>query len=134
MENAACVLRNLSYRLENEVDPQEETGDVLDHDWEEEQRKDMDEITQPFSNSSPGCLAFLKRSRGNSRRERGRVHSPMVSRPSYSVDYANPGESGCTVHAWSTRSISLSIKFSAIILCCYSSDTVYLVQDPVLIN
>ncbi len=70
MENAACVLRNLSYRLENEVDPQEETGDVLDHDWEEEQQKDMDEIMQPFSNSSPGCLAFLKRSRGSSRRER----------------------------------------------------------------
>ncbi|XP_064385497.1 catenin delta-1-like isoform X2 [Halichondria panicea] len=93
VENAACVLRNLSYRLENEVDPQEGTGDVLDHDWEEEQRKDMDEITQPFSNSSPGCLAFLKRSRGNSRRERGRVHSPMVSRPSYSVDYANPDPS-----------------------------------------
>ncbi len=102
MENAACVLRNLSYRLENEVDPQEGTGDVLDHDWEEEQRKDMDEITQPFSNSSPGCLAFLKRSRGSSRRERGRVHSPMVSRPSYSVDYANPGE-----YTWSNQSTSL---------------------------
>ncbi len=84
------------------MDPQEGTGDVLDHDWEEEQRKDMDEITQPFSNSSPGCLAFLKRSRGSSRRERGRVHSPMVSRPSYSVDYANPGE-----YTWSNQSTSL---------------------------
>ena len=62
----------------------------------------MDEITQPFSNSSPGCLAFLKRSRGSSRRERGRVHSPMVSRPSYSVDYANPGE-----YTWSNQSTSL---------------------------
>ena len=44
MENVVCILRNLSYHLENEIDPQEGAEDVLDREWEAEQRKEMDEL------------------------------------------------------------------------------------------
>ena len=39
-----CILRNLSYQLENEIDPQEGADDVLDRDWEKEQRREMEEL------------------------------------------------------------------------------------------
>ncbi len=74
------------------MDLLDETGDVLDREWEEEQRRDIAELTESVSNSSPGCLAFLTRSRRGSRNDRRRVPSPNVTRPSYSVDYANPGK------------------------------------------
>ncbi len=79
------------------MDPQDGIGDTLDQEWEEEQRRDMAELNQSISNSSPGCLAFLKRSRRGSRNDRRRIPSPTVTRPSYNVDYANPGErNNCT--------------------------------------
>ena len=39
-----CILRNLSYQLENEIDPQEGADDVLDRDWEMEQRREMERL------------------------------------------------------------------------------------------
>lgn len=36
-------MRNLSYRLENEIDPQEGADDVLDQEWEKEQRRELEE-------------------------------------------------------------------------------------------
>ena len=44
VENSVCILRNLSYQLENEIDPQEGADDVLDRDWEKEQRREMEEL------------------------------------------------------------------------------------------
>ena len=38
-----CILRNLSYHLENEIDPQEGADDVLDLEWEKEQRRELEE-------------------------------------------------------------------------------------------
>ena len=40
-----CVLRNLSYQLESEVDLQDGSEDVLDREWEAEQRRDLEEVT-----------------------------------------------------------------------------------------
>ena len=45
VENVMCVLRNLSYQLENEVDLQDGTEDVLDQDWETEQRRELEEAS-----------------------------------------------------------------------------------------
>ena len=53
------------------------------------------EISRSFTKSSPGCLAFLTRSRGHSSKESARVQSPPVSRPTYAVDFANPGVCVC---------------------------------------
>ena len=39
-----CILRNLSYQLENEIDPQEGADDVLNHEWEKEQQRQMEEL------------------------------------------------------------------------------------------
>ena len=39
-----CVLRNLSYQLENEVDLQDGAEDVLDQAWEAEQRRELEEV------------------------------------------------------------------------------------------
>ena len=36
-------MRNLSYRLENEIDPQEGADDVFDQEWEKEQRRELEE-------------------------------------------------------------------------------------------
>ena len=44
MENLICVLRNLSYQLENEVDLQDGAEDVLDQAWEAEQRRELEEV------------------------------------------------------------------------------------------
>ena len=38
-----CILRNLSYRVEAEIDPQEGTEDILDKEWELEQNREMEE-------------------------------------------------------------------------------------------
>ena len=40
-----CVLRNLSYQLESEVDLQDGAEDVLDPQWEAEQRKELAEVS-----------------------------------------------------------------------------------------
>ena len=40
-----CVLRNLSYQLESEVDLQDGAEDVLDRDWEAEQRRDLEDFS-----------------------------------------------------------------------------------------
>ena len=46
VENAMCILRNLSYRLENEVDPQEGADDDLDFEWERELKREIEEAQQ----------------------------------------------------------------------------------------
>lgn len=43
IENVMCILRNLSYRVEGEIDPQEGSEDVLDKEWEKEQKLEMEE-------------------------------------------------------------------------------------------
>ena len=91
VENTVCILRNLSYRLESEVDPQEGGEDVLDREWEQEQRRDMDDLNKSFSKSSPGCLAFCARPR--TRDDVPKVTLTNVARPVCSVDFVRPG--GC---------------------------------------
>ena len=43
-----CVLRNLSYQLEGEVDLQDGAEDVLDRDWEAEQRRELEELSTRY--------------------------------------------------------------------------------------
>lgn len=45
VENVICVLRNMSYQLESEVDLQDGAEDVLDRDWEAEQRRELEEVS-----------------------------------------------------------------------------------------
>ena len=45
MESVVCVLRNLSYQLESEVDLQDGAEDVLDWEWEAEQRRELEEAS-----------------------------------------------------------------------------------------
>ena len=93
VENVVCVLRNLSYRLENEIDPQEGADDVLDREWELEQRREMEELDRSFSKSAPGCLAFLTRPRHHDNRPK-MVFPTSLIRPMYNVDFTNPGKHG----------------------------------------
>ena len=81
VENAMCILRNLSYHLESEIDPQEGAEDVLDKDWEAEQRRNIDSDQRP---RTVGCFAFLRPS-GH------RSSSSLASQPIYDVNFANPG-------------------------------------------
>ena len=91
VENVACILRNLSYRLENEIDPQEGADDVLDREWEMEQRREIEELDRSFAKAAPGCFAFLTRPR---RRDNTlRINTPAaLNRPIYNIDFANPGK------------------------------------------
>ena len=84
MENVVCILRNLSYHVEIEMDPQSGSEDTLDPEWEREQRQLLDEEEPTHT---PGCLAFCSRPRRSSE------HSPdfMASLPLHQVDFANPG-------------------------------------------
>ena len=96
VENVACILRNLSYRLENEIDPQEGADDVLDREWEMEQRREIEELDRSFAKAAPGCFAFLTRPR---RRDNTlRINTPAaLNRPMYNIDFANPGQWVCVV-------------------------------------
>lgn len=91
-----CVLRNLSYRLENEVDPQEGGEDVLDREWEQEQRRDMEDLDRSFTKASPGCLAFCTRPQTKSDTPT-KISLTSVNRPLCSVDFVNPGGWACLV-------------------------------------
>ena len=53
MESVVCVLRNLSYQLESEVDLQDGAEDVLDREWEAEQRKDLEEASMGWEDHTP---------------------------------------------------------------------------------
>ena len=90
VENVACILRNLSYRLENDIDPQDGADDVLDREWEMEQRREIEELDRSLSKSAPGCLAFLTRPRQENRPRLSSLSA--LNRPMYRVDYANPGK------------------------------------------
>ena len=48
VESVMCVLRNLSYQLESEVDLQDGAEDVLDRDWEAEQRRELEELSTRY--------------------------------------------------------------------------------------
>ena len=48
LESVICVLRNLSYQLETEVDLQDGAEDVLDPQWEAEQRMETEEASGRF--------------------------------------------------------------------------------------
>ena len=47
-----CILRNLSYRIENEVDPLEGSEKTIDKDWEMQQMREMDEERRLFERHS----------------------------------------------------------------------------------
>ena len=81
VENVVCVLRNLSYGVEGEVDPQAGAEDTLDPQWEREQRLQLDE--EGPAPRSPGCLPFCTRPRPRP--------PPPTARPLRHVDFANPG-------------------------------------------
>ena len=88
-----CVLRNLSYRLENEVDPQEGGEDVLDREWEQEQRRELEDLNRSFSKTSPGCLPFCVRPQPRREPIAPRITLTSVVRPSSgSADFAFPGQ------------------------------------------
>ena len=80
-----CILRNLSYRLEEEIDPQEGADDVLDREWEQEQWEEIEEDMKTFRPSrSSGFLSMCVKPR-------------TLERPAtqmlYPVDLTNPGYS-----------------------------------------
>ena len=79
VENTVCILRNLSYRLENEVDPQEGREDILDREWEQEQRREVEDLNRSFSKPSSGCLSFCVRPK--TRDDAPRVALTAVNRP-----------------------------------------------------
>ena len=115
MENVACVLRNLSYRLENEIDPQEGADDVLDREWEMEQRREIEELDRSFAKAAPGCFAFLTRPR---RRDNAlRLNTPAaLNRPMYNIDFANPGKiNGCGQNLYIVHVILCQFELSMII-------------------
>lgn len=47
-ENAMCILRNLSYQIENEIDPQDGVDDDFDKEWERQVQQEIDEATEVF--------------------------------------------------------------------------------------
>ena len=118
VENTVCVLRNLSYRLENEVDPQEGGEDVLDREWEQEQRRELEDLNRSFSKTSPGCLPFCIRPQTQREPVTPRVTLTSVVRTSTgSVDFAFPGQSVVPTHlvpASSTYFDSFTMKLACI--------------------
>ena len=91
VENVACILRNLSYWLENEIDPQEGADDVLDREWKMEQRQEIEELDRSFAKAAPGCFAFL--TCPHHRDNALRLNTPAaLNRPMYNIDFANPGQ------------------------------------------
>lgn len=47
-ENAMCILRNLSYQIEREIDPQDGVDDDFDKEWERQVQQEIDEATEAF--------------------------------------------------------------------------------------
>lgn len=47
-ENAMCILRNLSYQIEHEIDPQDGVDDDFDKEWERQVQQEIDEATEAF--------------------------------------------------------------------------------------
>lgn len=43
-----CILRNLSYQIENEIDPQDGVDDDFDKEWERQVQQEIDEATEVF--------------------------------------------------------------------------------------
>ena len=61
-ESAMCILRNLSYQLEDEVDPQDGADDALDKEWErqlqqeiEDEKENVEEPKRRSDSSYNGC-------------------------------------------------------------------------------
>ena len=52
-ENAMCILRNLSYRLEYEVDPLEGAQDHLDEGWERQVLAEIDDNRREEGEEQP---------------------------------------------------------------------------------
>jgi len=88
-----CILRNLSYRLEAEVDALEAGEDILDREWEQEQRREAEFVPNSFSRRSPGCLAMCVKSQTKDDVPR----EPASSRHGtiYNVDFVYPGVYVC---------------------------------------
>ena len=43
-----CILRNLSYQIEREIDPQDGVDDDFDKEWERQVQQEIDEATEAF--------------------------------------------------------------------------------------
>ena len=89
VENTACILRNLSYRLENEVDPQEVEKMFWTVSGSRNSDKKMDEVQQSFTKTSSGCLAFCMPHRVHNKAPRLPLNS--ISQPICKVDFVYPG-------------------------------------------
>lgn len=75
------------------MDPQEGGEDVLDREWEHEQRRDTEDLGKPFSKASPGCLPFCLHSRTHDDAPPKVVSSLAAnSQPFCAVDFVYPGE------------------------------------------
>ena len=72
------------------MDPQEGGEDVLDREWEQEQRRDAEDAPHTFSKRTHGCLALCVRPR--TRDEVPRVPATSTSTTIYDVDFVYPGE------------------------------------------
>ncbi len=71
------------------MDPQEAGEDILDREWELEQRRDAEVIPHNFTRKSPGCLAMCMKSRTQDDVPR---LSASVGSTVYDVDFVNPGK------------------------------------------
>ncbi|XP_062503852.1 catenin delta-2-like isoform X2 [Corticium candelabrum] len=76
VENCVCILRNLSYRLENEILPQL-ASEVVDEEWERAQAQERTQYEaekKKKGKSSTGCFGSSKpRRKKTSASERGRI-------------------------------------------------------------
>jgi hypothetical protein len=89
-ENAVCILRNLSFQIEDEIDPQEGADDVLDKEWERTIQQEIEDLSEnnrmdKKKKSSFVLLCARPRTTDNTRRT-----IPRLSQPH---NLANPGQS-----------------------------------------
>ncbi len=71
------------------MDPQEGGEDILDRDWEQDQRQEMEGVSYQSTTKSKRFLPFCVGSRTND--DAPRVALVSVNRPVYNVDFVFPG-------------------------------------------
>ena len=71
------------------MDPQEGGEDILDREWEQEQRREVEDLNRSFSKPSSGCLSFCVRPKTHD--DAPRVALTAVNRPVFNVDFVYPG-------------------------------------------
>lgn len=80
------------------MDPQEGGEDVLDKDWEQEQRREIADLNRSFSKASSGCLVFC--ARPPMRDQMPQISLTSISQPVCNVDFVRPGKGGGVEGLW----------------------------------